>query len=146
VAMLMSRFRVSQRIACRVMGQPRATQRYQAIPRADESALTHAVVELANLDGRYGYRTVTISLTYQTLGRLRKSLLSPHMSALKWVCENKCKVSLMLNLCGTFSRRTILRKRIGGRRTDTDDQGLIIFVFVIFLLSFDRWVVCMTTL
>jgi len=65
VAMLMSRFRVSQRIACRVVGQPRATQRYQAIPRADESALTHAVVELANLYGRYGYRTVTGLLQLQ---------------------------------------------------------------------------------
>lgn len=65
MAMLMSRFRVSQRIACRVAGQPRATQRYQAIPRADESALTHAVVELANLYGRYGYRTVTGLLQLQ---------------------------------------------------------------------------------
>ena len=53
--MLMERFRVSQRIACRVVVQPRATQRYEAVPRAGESALTHAILELANLYGRYGY-------------------------------------------------------------------------------------------
>ena len=63
--MLMDRFRVSQRIACRLVGQPRATQRYEAVPRAGESALTHAILELANLYGRYGYRTVTGLLQQQ---------------------------------------------------------------------------------
>lgn len=57
--MLQERFHVSERIACRVVGQPRTTQRYEAVPRANESALTHAILELANLYGRYGYRTVT---------------------------------------------------------------------------------------
>ena len=65
VLMLMERFRVSQRIACRLVGQPRATQRYEAVPRAGESALTHAILELANLYGRYGYRTVTGLLQQQ---------------------------------------------------------------------------------
>lgn len=63
--MLMERFRVSQRHACRVVGQSRTTQRYEAVPRADESALTHAIVELANLYGRYGYRTITGLLQQQ---------------------------------------------------------------------------------
>jgi hypothetical protein len=63
--MLMERFRVSQRIACRVVGQPRTTQRYEPVPRADEPALTHAILELANLYGRYGYRTVTGLLQQQ---------------------------------------------------------------------------------
>jgi hypothetical protein len=57
--MLRERFRVSERIACRVVGQPRTTQRYEAVPRDDESALTRAILELANLYGRYGYRTIT---------------------------------------------------------------------------------------
>ena len=35
------------------------TQRYQSVPRVDENALTQAITELANLHGRYGYRTVT---------------------------------------------------------------------------------------
>ena len=59
VQMLRIRFDVSERIACRVVGQPRPTQRYEAVPRTDEPALTHAIVELASLYGRYGYRTVT---------------------------------------------------------------------------------------
>lgn len=63
--MLMERFRVSQRHACRVVGQPRASQRYAAVPRADEPALTHAIVELASLYGRYGYRTITGLLQLQ---------------------------------------------------------------------------------
>lgn len=57
--MLMAQFRVSERIACRLVGQPRATQRYAAVPWAHESALTHTIVELGILYGRYGFRTVT---------------------------------------------------------------------------------------
>ena len=60
VRMLCERFEVSERIACRVVGQPRTTQRYAPVPRSDETELTHAVLELANLYGCYGYRTVKI--------------------------------------------------------------------------------------
>ena len=58
VQMFRVRSNISERIACRVVGQPRTTQSYEAAPRADESALTHAIVELASLYGRYGYRTI----------------------------------------------------------------------------------------
>jgi len=39
----------------RYFWNPRAPQRYQSVPKSDDSVLTHAVVELANLYGRYGY-------------------------------------------------------------------------------------------
>jgi putative transposase len=46
-------------LACRIVGQPRGTQRYTVIARADEDALTHAIVELAAQYGRYGYRRIS---------------------------------------------------------------------------------------
>ena len=49
---------VSERRACHVLGQARATQRYAARARDDEDALTGAVIELATTYGRYGYRIV----------------------------------------------------------------------------------------
>lgn len=44
---------LSQRRACRLVNQPRGTQRYQATQREDEDALTRPVVELASQYGRY---------------------------------------------------------------------------------------------
>ena len=38
---------VSERRACRVLGQHRATQRHPATPRPDEAPLTAAIIELA---------------------------------------------------------------------------------------------------
>ena len=54
--------RVSERRACRVLGQPRTTQRYAATPRSDEDALTAAIIRLASQYGRYGYRRITALL------------------------------------------------------------------------------------
>lgn len=53
---------VSERRACRVLGQPRAVQRYAPHPRDDEAPLTGRIVELAGTYGRYGYRRVTALL------------------------------------------------------------------------------------
>jgi len=49
---------VSQRFACRVLGQHRSTQRKVPRGRPDETALTKAIIELASMYGRYGYRRV----------------------------------------------------------------------------------------
>jgi putative transposase len=54
--------RVSERRACRVLGQPRTTQRYAAVARPDEDALTAAIIRLASQYGRYGYRRITALL------------------------------------------------------------------------------------
>ena len=53
---------VSERRACRVVGQPRATQRYNKRPVDDEDFLTSRIIELASQYGRYGYRRVTALL------------------------------------------------------------------------------------
>ena len=55
-------YAVSERHACRLLGQWRRTQRYAAIPRIDEDALTAAIVALASAYGRYGYRRITALL------------------------------------------------------------------------------------
>jgi putative transposase len=53
---------VSQRRACRVIGQHRSTQRRRLVARDDEAALTAAIVTLASEYGRYGYRRITALL------------------------------------------------------------------------------------
>jgi len=54
-----ARYHLSERQACRIVGQPRGTQRYSVIVRADEDALTQAIMALAVQYGRYGYRRIT---------------------------------------------------------------------------------------
>jgi putative transposase len=53
---------MSERHACRVVKQPRGTQRYRPTQRDDEDTLTQAIVTLANQYGRYGYRRITALL------------------------------------------------------------------------------------
>jgi len=56
---------VSERHACRVIGQPRGTQRYHKRYATDEELLTQRIVKLASDYGRYGYRRVTALLRNQ---------------------------------------------------------------------------------
>jgi putative transposase len=58
VERIRGKYDLSERQACRLVGQPRGTQRYSVIVRADEDALTRAIVELASQYGRYGYRRI----------------------------------------------------------------------------------------
>jgi putative transposase len=53
---------VSERHACRLLGQWRGTQRYEVIYRTDEDALTREIVALASESGRYGYQRITALL------------------------------------------------------------------------------------
>ena len=53
---------LSERHACRLLGQGRGTQRYEPMVRVDEDALTQAIVALASEYGRYGYRRITALL------------------------------------------------------------------------------------
>lgn len=55
---LQRRFKVSQRRACRVVGQHRSTQRYQPLPNDFEDRLVARMNELAGSHPRYGYRMV----------------------------------------------------------------------------------------
>jgi putative transposase len=56
---------VLKRRACRVLRQPRSTQRRTLVARDDEDALTRAIVDLASEYGRYGYRRITALLRHQ---------------------------------------------------------------------------------
>jgi transposase InsO family protein len=53
---------VVERPACQVIGQPRSTQRRVLKMADDEEQLTAAIIELATMYGRYGYRRITALL------------------------------------------------------------------------------------
>lgn len=56
---------VSERRVCRVMDQPRSTQRYNKNIPDDEEILKARIVALASQYGRYGYRRVTAMLSLE---------------------------------------------------------------------------------
>jgi putative transposase len=58
----MEYYEVSERKACRVLGQCRATQRYDPKYIDDEELLRSCVIDLASKYGRYGYKRVTALL------------------------------------------------------------------------------------
>ncbi len=53
---------VSERRACRVLGQARSTQRRHPVIRSDENRITKRIIELACCFGRYGYALITALL------------------------------------------------------------------------------------
>jgi putative transposase len=53
---------LSERHACRLLGQGRGTQRYERVAKSDEGALSKAIIALATKYGRYGYRRITALL------------------------------------------------------------------------------------
>ena len=53
---------VSERFACKVLGQHRSTQRKVPGAADDEAALTAAIIDWARQYGRYGYRRITALL------------------------------------------------------------------------------------
>ena len=53
---------MSERRACKVLEQPRSTQRHEPQVQDDEQALTNDIVGLATRFGRYGYRRITALL------------------------------------------------------------------------------------
>ena len=57
--------KVSERRACRVIGQVRTSQRYIPEVKSEEEKLTVEIVNLATRYGRYGYRRITALLKQQ---------------------------------------------------------------------------------
>jgi len=53
---------VSERRACRVLGQPRSTQQYEPLRVEKDKVLVKRLHELAELHPRYGYRRITARL------------------------------------------------------------------------------------
>ena len=62
VAHVCSELNVSQRRACKVLKQPRTTQRYLSYIPDEEERLISRIIELAVQYGRYGYRRITAML------------------------------------------------------------------------------------
>jgi len=93
---------VSERRACRVMRQPRSTQRYQprvadpANPSFDEAVLVGRLYELTSRHPRYGYRRVT--------NKLRRE---------GWRVNRKRIARLMRQEGLRVPRRTRKRERLG---------------------------------
>ena len=56
---------MSERRACRVLGQARAVQRHTPLVREDEDRLTGRIVELAAVYGRYGTPRITAMLRHE---------------------------------------------------------------------------------
>ena len=53
---------ISERRVCRVINQPRSTQRHSTVARCDEGRLRSEIIRLALKYGRYGYRRITALL------------------------------------------------------------------------------------
>ena len=62
MAQARAQYQITERHACRLLGQWRGTQRYLPTQRPDEDELTRAIVSLASEYGRYGYRRITALL------------------------------------------------------------------------------------
>ena len=59
---LCHKLKVSERRACKVIRQNRATQRKAIRVSSEEELLTARIIELATKYGRYGYRRITAML------------------------------------------------------------------------------------
>ena len=55
---LQKSFRISERRACRVVDQPRSSQRYVPTKADKDAALVRSMVALSSQNPRYGYRRV----------------------------------------------------------------------------------------
>jgi len=96
------RLGISERRACRTLGQHRSTQRQHPPGPSDEASLTADIIELARTYGRYGYRRVTALLTqagwhvnHKRVERIwrREGLKVPQKQAKKgrlWLNDGSC--------------------------------------------------------
>jgi putative transposase len=62
VLQISQKLAISERRACKILGQARATQRRHLSPPSDEKRLTDDIITLATRYGRYGYRRITALL------------------------------------------------------------------------------------
>jgi len=93
---------VSERRACRVIGQPRSTQRRERQVPSDEPRLVKRITELASEYGRYGYRRITALLhaegwrvNHKRIERLwrQEGLKVPHKQPKRsrlWLNDGSC--------------------------------------------------------
>ena len=62
VAQVQEVLAISERRACRVIRQPRSTQRYDKRAPDDEQLLREQILQLASEYGRYGYHRVVTAM------------------------------------------------------------------------------------
>jgi putative transposase len=62
---------MSERHACRLVGQWRTAQRYEPTQSEDEDRLTQSILALASKYGRFGYRRITALLKLAGWGKDR---------------------------------------------------------------------------
>jgi len=62
VSQVSQKLAISEKRACKVLGQARATQRRNLLSPSDEQQLTDDIIALAAKYGRYGYRRITALL------------------------------------------------------------------------------------
>ena len=98
----LGRGRVWERRACKVLGQPRTTQRRERRAPDDEPRLVRRMIELASAYGRYGYRKVTALLreegwrvNHKRVERLwrREGLKAPQKQPKRkrlWLADGSC--------------------------------------------------------
>ena len=55
IELVVEKLKASERRACRVLEQPRSTQRKKKTEKLDEAQLTSEIIEFAKDYGRYGY-------------------------------------------------------------------------------------------
>jgi putative transposase len=60
-----NRMEISERRACKVVGQPRSTQRRRHKIADEEARLVERMIKLATRYGRYGYRRITVLLQWE---------------------------------------------------------------------------------
>jgi transposase InsO family protein len=94
--------KVTERRACRILGQARATQRYSSRDRVREERLISRITELAKQYGRYGYRRITallqqegIQVNHKTVERIwrREGLKVPQKQPKRgrlWLNDGSC--------------------------------------------------------
>jgi hypothetical protein len=139
---------VSERWACRLLGQCRGTQRYTPIRRIDEDGPTVAIVALASHHGRYGYRRITALLNeagfkvgkdrVQRIWR-RERLKVPHKQRPRgrlWLNDGSCVIILddlrraifvriRIGQCRAASHHLPHRNRLyGWIRREDDERGI----------------------
>jgi len=109
--------KVSERRACRVIGQARTTQRHSLHIKSDEERLVARIIELATRYGRYGYRRITALLkqegwkvNHKRVERIwrREDLKVPKKQPKRgrlWLNDGSCirlKISNTRTVCGAM--------------------------------------------
>lgn len=135
------KFSVSERFACKVLGQHRSTQRKKPQSRPDEEALTTDIIRLASRYGRYGYRRITAMLRSEgwtvnakRVERIwrREGLKVPQKQPKRgrlWLNDGSC-VRLMLNIIDEFTREC-LAIRIDRKLNSTDVIDVLSDLFIL---------------